>query len=44
VVCKLMALLASVQFFITEYAVTTVSADNLHVSENEIISLTVKYG
>jgi hypothetical protein len=34
----------SIFFFVTEYDVTTVSADDLHLSEHEIISLTVKYG
>jgi hypothetical protein len=31
-------------FFVTEYDVTTVSADDLHLLEHIIISLTVKYG
>jgi hypothetical protein len=30
--------------FSTEYDVTAVSADDLHLSEHEIISLTRKYG
>jgi hypothetical protein len=36
--------LASVEFFSTDYDITAVSADDLHLTELEIISLTGKYG
>jgi hypothetical protein len=43
VVCKLMALFGFSIIFSIKYDVTALSADNLHLSEHEIISLTGKY-
>jgi hypothetical protein len=42
VVCKLMVICGFSTIFLTEYDVTTVSADKLHFLEHGIISLTVK--